>query len=116
LSDWNQITSFTINKNLLTIGKWALADNNYLKSFLAPKDCKLQTFEEGAFQNCIKLRTVYIPKSVLYIGPEAFGHCITITDVYYEGSESDWNNIIIREGNEYLTGEPVTLHYNSVFN
>jgi hypothetical protein len=83
------ITSFKIGKNLISIGKNAFYNCHQLNSFIAPANCKLQTFEIGVFENCVKLRTVYIPKSVLYIGPRVFEYCITLSDVYYEGTESD---------------------------
>lgn len=109
------LSGFKIGKNLLSIGKNAFYGCYNLTKFIAPANCKLQTFEIGVFENCSKLNTVYIPKSVLYIGPRVFEQCTALSDIYYEGSESDWNNIIIKECNEQLISANITVHYNSTF-
>ncbi|MCD8389405.1 MAG: leucine-rich repeat protein [Oscillospiraceae bacterium] len=64
-----------------------------------------------AFYYCSNLTSVTIPDSVTSIGYEAFYECTSLTDVYYGGSEADWNAIEIGEANEYLTS--ATIHYNS---
>ena len=49
-----------------------------------------------------------IPNSVTSIGYEAF--CTNLKDVYYTGSESQWDRISIDIGNESLYN--ATIHYN----
>ncbi len=46
---------------------------------------------------------VSIPESVEYIGENCFEYTMYLKDVYYHGSESDWNNIYIEPSNSYLT-------------
>ncbi|MBR6917296.1 MAG: leucine-rich repeat protein [Clostridia bacterium] len=58
------------------------------------------------------LKTVTIPEAVRTIGSEAFSECSSLTDVYYTGSEADWNKISIEIGNDSLTD--ATIHYNFV--
>ena len=58
---------------------------------------------------CVGLVNVTIPNSMLNISGGAFSNCNGITDVYYEGSEKQWNAITIDEYNECLTG--ATIHY-----
>lgn len=63
------------------------------------------------FAYCEGLTSVVIPDSVTLIA-DAFQGCTRLTDVYYSGSEAQWNEInIISDGNECLTG--ATIHYNS---
>ena len=57
---------------------------------------------DGAFENCSGLDTLKIPSSVKYIGKEAFAVCENLETVYYPGSDVDWNNIVIENGNEPL--------------
>lgn len=79
------------------------------------------TFEEGSqlasisdavFVGCDALKSIVIPKSVTSIGPMAFNWCFGLTDVYYEGTEEEWNNIAVGSDNIYLT--IATIHYNYV--
>ena len=65
------------------------------------------TIQEGttsiglkAFAQCAKLQSVDIPASVTEIGKEAFSACEMLTDVYYNGTEEDWNNISIDNSGE----------------
>ena len=57
-----------------------------------------------AFDGCSSLGSVVIPESVTSIGDSAFYWCSSLADVYYTGSESEWNAISIGSGNEDLTG------------
>lgn len=64
-----------------------------------------------AFQACGQLTSVKIPKSVLAIGEYAF-YGTALTDVYYEGTSTEWASInISSSGNSNLT--QATIHYNS---
>ena len=58
--------------------------------------------EDWAFDCCINLAEVTIPNSITYIGEHAFNECGMLTDVYYDGTEAQWNAITIAEGNEAL--------------
>ena len=69
------------------------------------------TIEEEAFSSCMNLKTVKIPKSVTTIVKEAFYNCSAIETVYYEGSETDWNAIIIGNYNKSLTGANIVYNY-----
>lgn len=57
------------------------------------------------------LTTVFIPASVTRVDACAFDESALET-VYYEGSESDWENIEIEEDNDELLG--AEIHYNAV--
>ena len=61
-----------------------------------------------AFDGYRSLTNVTIPDSVTNICYGAFLDCIKLTDVYYDGTASDWAKITIEEGNEDLTS--ATLH------
>ena len=53
-------------------------------------------------------KEITIPRSVKYIGDNAFAYCASLTDIYYEGTEDEWNEINIVSD----TFDNVTIHYN----
>ena len=63
-----------------------------------------------AFYQCINLIDIVIPNSVEIIEDYAFAGCPSLTDVYYTGTEEQWNAITIGESNEALLN--ATIHYN----
>ena len=66
------------------------------------------TISNGAFNGCA-LIAVYIPKSVTVIG-NSFEYCSKITDVYYEGTEEEWNKVSLDSWNYFIL--QATKHYN----
>lgn len=63
------------------------------------------------FIHCYNLEKVIMPKNIKKIGDGAFDKCDSLTDVYYGGSEENWNNIDISSSNKPLLN--ATIHYNS---
>ena len=60
----------------------------------------------GAFADCDLIASLTIPKSVTYIGAGAFDGCTALTDVYYPGTQAEWNAIT---GEEALADK--TIHF-----
>ncbi len=65
-----------------------------------------------AFDGCEALAAVYIPDSVESIGEKAFNNCGKLADVYYEGTEDEYNAIVVGEYNEVIL-DKATLHTES---
>ncbi len=55
-----------------------------------------------AFVNNKNLKTVTLSSKVSYIGPFAFYGCNNIETVYFKGTEEEFNNIKIEDGNAYF--------------
>lgn len=58
--------------------------------------------DDYAFFGCTVITSVTIPNTIKSIGTYAFGYCMSLENVYYEGSQTDWNKITISNGNDYL--------------
>lgn len=69
---------------------------------------------KNAFAMFINLECIEIPDSLTKIGCYSFGYCINLTDVYYSGTEEEWNNITIGDflGNFNEPLDNATIHYN----
>ena len=53
-----------------------------------------------AFYKCSGLTSIVIPSSVTSIGNEAFEDCIGLKDVYYTGTQEQWNAISFGNGGD----------------
>ena len=62
-----------------------------------------------AFENCLNLIRIEIPNSVTKINERAFRKCTDLTDVYYNGTKKQWNEINIGNYNDDLKN--ATIHY-----
>ncbi len=66
----------------------------------------------SAFEDCRNIKSLTVPTSVTVIGYKAFTACIGIKDIYYSGTEAEWNKIEIVYFDEYASYIPyITFHY-----
>ncbi len=104
----SSLTSVTIGNGVTSISKSAFEGCTSLTNLVIPNG--VTSIGDDAFHYCYNLTSVVIPDSVTSIGGEAFSECDSLTDIYYTGTEEDWNAIIIGSNNESLTN--TTIHYN----
>ena len=132
--EWcTKLRTVTIPDSVTHIGHRAFGDCKMLKTITIPgsvKEWGVYVFElcdaletatflqgvteipESGFFKSNKLKTVYIPSTVKYIKDYAFEKCWGLTDVYFGGSEYDWNNNM-RYGKDILLFlKDVNVHYN----
>ena len=64
-----------------------------------------------SFDECTMLERIYLPKDVSIIYSNTFPNSNNIIDIYYEGTEEEWNNVVIQHSNGSLS--TATIHYNS---
>ena len=90
-------TKYGYNASAITdesIGDSAFLYCSSLTSITIPNSVKL--IDAMAFTDCSSLTSITIPNSVTSIGDEAFDYCFpSLTDVYYTGTEEQWNAIMI---------------------
>ena len=61
-----------------------------------------------AFYNCQSLENVILPKSLTYLGNMLFEDCPLITSVSYNGTTTEWNNLIAYCGSGWKGGSSIT--------
>lgn len=105
----DSLTSITIPNSVTGIQGSTFQYCKNLKSVTLPDS--ITSIGGYAFNQCTNLESITIPKNVTSIGDMAFSWCNKLTDVYYSGTESEWNAITIGDENDCLTN--ATIHYNS---
>ena len=106
----SKLTSVTIPEGVTSIGDWAFGGCSSLTSVSIPEG--VTSIGTYAFYGCSGLTSVTIPEGVTSIGDWAFNGCDAITDVYYSGTEEEWQAIEIGNYNDALSD--ATIHYNYV--
>ena len=114
--DCPKLRHIVLPDTLTSIGNYAFHNCQSLESIVIPES--VTTLEWGAFSHCTglseanipngtipisdrlfvgceNLRRIYIPATVTEIECEAFDQCNSLTDVYYGGTEQQWNQISI---------------------
>lgn len=110
---FNQCTSldsFNIPKNVVDIGRYAFWNCTSLKHIEIPSG--IPQINEGTFDNCSSLKSISIPSSVVSIGESAFYGCNSLEDVYFSGTQSQWENISVANYQNTALENP-TIHYQS---
>ena len=119
------LSNIIIPESITSIGDAAFMRCENLTNVILPND--ITSIEDDMFSGCKKLISIIIPNGVTRIGNRAFIGCDnlksieipdsistiddaafwlvdSLTDIYYSGSESQWNKINIEYGNECLEG------------
>ena len=110
---FNQCTSldsFNIPKNVVDIGRYAFWNCTSLKHIEIPSG--IPQINEGTFDNCSSLKSISIPSSVVSIGESAFYGCNSLEDVYFSGTQSQWETISVANYQNTAL-ENATIHYQS---
>lgn len=100
------LTNITIPKSVTSIGDRAFSECSKLTSIIIPDG--VLRIGESSFFKCSSLKDITIPNSVLIIDTDAFKDCAKLKQVYYIGSEDDWNNEVIGNGKYVLTNVGIT--------
>ena len=103
------LKSITLPSSVSYIGDRAFKVCGSIETITIPSG--VEEIGEEAFMICTSLKSINIPKSVTKIGNSAFDCCSSLTDVYYEGSSSQWRSINLAEYNTALTS--ANIHFNS---
>lgn len=95
----------SLPQSLTSIGYCAFARNTSLTTVTIPD--AVTTIDKYAFLSSNGIRILNMGAGIESVGEQAFE--IGITDVYYAGSEEDWNRIIFGNYNSWL--QYATIHF-----
>lgn len=98
--------TFPSNMTIIPYGMFSYCPG--LINFCIPEH--ITSIDWEVFLGCVNLKSVTIPNSVISISKFAFDGCTALTDVYYLGTEEQWNKIEIGECNEELLNS--NIHFN----
>lgn len=128
----NYLESLIFLDGVTTIGDYAFADCSNLKSVTIPESViSIENYAfsscynleqaiisngvvnigEGVFDSCEKLVSVTIPKTVKTMGCGVFFGCENLKEINYCGTETEWNEIVIAELDEYIVRINVNYNY-----
>ena len=100
-------TSYSTPESVIRIASGAFCGNKNLTEIVLNNG--VTDIYNGAFSGCINLANIVIPNSVVSISDGVFWDCTSLTDVYYNGTEEEWNGITIGKANDCLTD--ATIHF-----
>ena len=115
-SGCTSLTSITIPNSMKSFGQYAFQKCTSLESITIPDSVKY--IYAGAFFECSGLTSITIPNSMKSFGDRAFKNCSSLANIYYTGTEEQWN--AITKGTDWnlnmglnVSGGTV-IHYNYV--
>ncbi len=85
------LADVTIPDSVIVIERNAFENCSSLRTLVLPANLEIIPF--ALCRNCNTLMQVYIPESVNKRETDAFAFCEKLKDVYYGGTEKDWNRI-----------------------
>lgn len=104
-SGCNNLATVTLPETLIDIGSYAFAGCSSLQMVDA-RDSSLQFIGRSAFNGNSNLVNVILPDTLQSIDDGAFSFCSNIQNVWYSGTEEQWNQITIGTNNTYLINCP----------
>ena len=103
------LMSVTLPQNIDCIGEGMFQNCLMLAGVEIPQGA--ESIEASAFASCSSMSVVIIPDSVTTIGIAAFSNCPLLTDIYFTGTEAQWNSIS-KMGDTASAVAKAAIHYN----
>ena len=101
------LTEINLPESLVYISNGAFSYCSGLTEINIPNNVSLISMD--AFRGCSSLIKIIIPASVRTIGENAFAGCTNLTDIYYDGSQEQWENV--SKGENWNNECPAVIHF-----
>ncbi len=108
-NECSNLTGINLPEGVTTIGGGAFWGCSSLTSIEIPEG--VTVIQKSLFDQASGLRRVALPKGLKGVAANAFYGCRKIQEVFYAGSETEWNALPIATGNDPLKN--ATIYYNS---
>ena len=108
-SSCQNLRKVTLSKNLTKISSYTFKWCYALDHIVIPEGVTM--IGEQAFANCSDLKSITLPDSIDMILSNAFYGYYEMEDVYFGGSQEQWEEISISQNNTILTD--ATVHFGS---
>ena len=105
------LTDLTIPGSVATISDYAFCSCKNLETVVIQDG--VEAIGAYAFDNCISMTDITIPDSVAEIDEYAFYGCNSLEDVWYSGTEPEWESIDLEENEDDYWLSEAAIHYNS---
>ena len=108
------LTDITLPESLTYLGNMAFGNCAFTEITIPQPITKLHTF---TFGGCENLQTITLHYSITNIYFDTFYDCPSLSQVRYDGTEEQWNDISIEDGNEvFLKAELVYIESSHAHN
>ena len=105
------LKDITLSSNLYSIADYSFKGCSSLVYIVIPE--YVNFIYTSAFEGCSKLKTIIIGVNLMTVYGKAFKGCSSLSEIYYAGTEEQWNMIsVIETGNS--TFSSATVYYNEV--
>ncbi len=111
---WDEAFANCTSLNTISISGWAQLYPSAFEncSNLTYFNCECYDIGQSTFSNCINLKSVTITRSVETISQSTFENCTSLSDVNYLGTEDEWKNVTVEDGNDALLS--ATINYGTL--
>ena len=97
------------NVPVIAITSKLFAGQSHITDIILPS--RLGRIPRGAFAGCSSLKRITIPRGIRKILRGTFEGCDSLEDVYFEGTEEEWNKIdIVYEGSRIVDPKKLGLY------
>lgn len=112
--EFTNLARITIPDSVKYIGPSAFYGCTSLASITIPDG--VTDINDSAFSYCTNLTSITIPDSVTFIDDMVFDKCTSLANIYYTGTEEQWNTIAKKPNWNFDMGSNVeggtVIHYN----
>ena len=103
------LTTVALPNSITRLSNGAFRGCTSLVTFRVPNN--VTSIGSDVFTNCTALKSIQIPKSVTSVSVYSFEGCTALTEVYYSGTQEQWDAISVDSGNEPLRSATVHCSY-----